>query len=145
MLQTQLFTQEQERAFAGTSAHTGQSRSKGALEWRALWHSSLTTGTLLLGVHMETTPLAWPRHCTPFQGLCRITSHGPSRVRCCATIRPVLVSCVVTAAQLNAPSRTPQLAPNSYGDRGTHTLGVPIVVILVTAHINARHDVRCSC
>ena len=60
---------------------------------RALWHSILTTGAVMLGVHMVTVPLAWPRQDTAFQGLCRSTSQGPNRVRCCATMRPVLVSC----------------------------------------------------
>ncbi len=70
---------------------------------RALWQSSRTTGTVMLGVHMVTTPLAWPRHCTPFQGLCRMASQGPSFVRCCATICPVLVSCAVHADSEAAP------------------------------------------
>ncbi len=70
---------------------------------RALWQSSRTTGTVMLGVHMVTTPLAWPRHCTPFQGLCRMASQGPSFVRCCATICPVLVSCAVHADLEAAP------------------------------------------
>ena len=57
-----------------------------------MWQSIFTTGVLMLGVHMETTPLEWPRFITPFQGFCRITSQVPMRVLCCATIAPVLVS-----------------------------------------------------
>ena len=80
-------------AIAQTSVKcTGQAPSAEARQ-RTLWHSILTTGAVMLGVHMVTVPLAWPRQDTAFQGLCRSTSQGPSRVRCCATMRPVLVSC----------------------------------------------------
>jgi hypothetical protein len=58
------------------------------------WHSILTSGLLTLGLQSETVPFAWPSCMTPFQGLARMTSQLPSRVRCCATMRPVLVSCM---------------------------------------------------
>lgn len=31
----------------------------------------------MLGVHIVTVPLPWPRHSTAFHGFCRITSQGP--------------------------------------------------------------------
>ena len=48
----------------------------------------------MLGLHSETVPLAWPSDSTALCGFCRMTSHVPSRVLCCATICPVLVSCI---------------------------------------------------
>lgn len=45
-----------------------------------------------MGVHIVTAPRAWPRHSTALCGFCRITLQGPSLVRCCATMWPVLVS-----------------------------------------------------
>lgn len=57
------------------------------------WQSIFTTGVVMLGVHMDTTPLACPSCITPFQGFCRMTSHVPIFVLCCAMIWPVLVSC----------------------------------------------------
>ena len=48
----------------------------------------------MLGLHSETVPLAWPRDSTALCGFCRMTSQVPSRVLCCATICPVLVSCI---------------------------------------------------
>mmetsp|Transcript_40997 Transcript_40997/g.104862 ORF Transcript_40997/g.104862 Transcript_40997/m.104862 type:complete len:312 (+) Transcript_40997:148-1083(+) len=53
---------------------------------------SLTTGVVMLGVHMVTVPLAWPSAITAFHGFCRMTLHGPSRVRWLHTICPVVVS-----------------------------------------------------
>ena len=82
------------RQGSSAQAHAARARQ------RTLWHSILTTGAVMLGVHMVTVPLAWPRQDTAFQGLCRSTSQGPSRVRCCATMRPVLVSCTTNAALL---------------------------------------------
>lgn len=58
-----------------------------------LWQSILTSGVPREGLHRETTPLAWPSCMTAFQGFWRMQSHAPIRVRCCATICPVLVSC----------------------------------------------------
>lgn len=57
-----------------------------------LWHNILTTGVVMLGDHMVTVPPAWPQHMMALKGLVRSTSQGPSRVLCCATICPVLVS-----------------------------------------------------
>lgn len=56
------------------------------------WQSILTTGVVMLGVHMVTVPRAWPRHMTALCGFCRITEQGPSLDLCCATMCPVLVS-----------------------------------------------------
>ena len=69
------------------------------------WASSRTAGVLRLGVQQVTVPLAWPRCSTAFQGFCAITPHGPSRVLCCATSCPVLVSCSAGCRALGCKSR----------------------------------------
>ncbi len=61
--------------------------------------SSFTTGLVRFGVHIVTTPWAWPKRLTALYGLCRKTSHGPILVLCCAMIWPVLVSCSVSEAR----------------------------------------------
>ena len=52
----------------------------------------MTSECPMFGDHSVTVPLEWPRWMMPFCGFCRIASHGPSLVRCCAMILPYVVS-----------------------------------------------------
>ena len=47
---------------------------------------------VMFGVHIVTQPFVWPRCSTALCGFWRITEQGPSRVLCCATMAPWLVS-----------------------------------------------------
>jgi hypothetical protein len=83
--------------------------------WRTLWASSRTAGVLRLGVQQVTVPLAWPSCSTAFQGFCAMTPHGPSRVLCCATSCPVLVSCSAECRALGCKSpKKADLAASRY-------------------------------
>ncbi len=92
--ETQVLPQRLPQAAVQASFQSKHYRKRKHREaFRTRWHSRRTTGVVMLGVHMVTLPLACPRPSTPFQEFCAITPHGPSRVRCCATSCPVLVSC----------------------------------------------------
>ena len=54
-----------------------------------LWQSIFTAGSLMLGVHIVTTPFRWPRCTKAFQGLTRRQSQSPSRVEMSDTFAPV--------------------------------------------------------
>lgn len=89
-----------------------------------------TTGVVMLGVHIDTVPLACPSDSTAFQGFCLIASQGPSLVRCCATIWPVLVSCRGGMAMVSVgnSSRVEQRCSNHHQAHSAEVTIQPAVV-----------------